>query len=554
MTFETTQKQLGYLTVLPESVTAGKPFGMDLIYTVGERRIEKGGCIRFQIPQACPDPQLRSPIQPGYCRISCSRPGVEFALSASRSGHPKDTAYVTIWGKNLYACLTKGSLHPGDKVILHYGASAAPEMGAFANAVPTPAPFFSGDHYCSVAIDPDGSRAAPFSGMLLCDRCGQLKVLPGSVSQKSSASCLRGHVRILSDHEDNPVQAEWTADSESHRCSAGEMILFGDMHCHSAFSDGLGTPDDCYRFARDVCGLDFCAVTDHAVQMSEAEWLQTMEANDRWNEEGRFLTLLGYELNHRGIGDKNIYYPGSTGELLRDRVWGTWDRWIPPEGHIQKWLDQHAMIMSHLHAGHLDGFYHPQLCRLLEIYSNWGNCEREGAHPAFIPALRQDFRNQWAVDALGLGWHIGFTANSDDHMARPGWSGWHRVEKTYRSGLTAVYVQEPTRAALFDALYQRHTYATTGPRMLIEARMDGKLPGSEIASGQSHSLSLIVHSLGSLQSIELIRMDRIEKVIHPDGADWQGSCILPHTTGPFYLRITRRDGHLAWTSPWYMNN
>ena len=550
MTFETTDGRIGSLSVSPARVRAGEPFGLELTYTVGEARITPGGCVRFQIPQACPDPQLRSPVQPGFCRVSCTNPEARWTLSLVRTGHPKDRAYVTVWGKNVFAELAEGCLERGDRVTLRYGMAASEPEAAFAEVIPTRAPFFSGEHHCSAAADPDGSRAAPYSGMT-CAPYGRLTVLPGEAVKTVRVSCLRGEVRIGLDREDNPVRAEWTAGGPARAARDRQGILFGDMHCHSGFSDGIGTPEDCYRFARDVIGLDFCAVTDHAVQMSDAEWLRTMEANDRWNEDGRFLTLLGYELNHRDSNDKNIYYPGSEGELLRDRAWGTWDGWIPPETHVGQWLRQGALIMSHLHEGRLGGFDHPELCRLVEIYSNWGNCEQEGAYPTFIPALRRDFAHQWAVDALRLGRRVGFTANSDDHMARPGWSGWHRVERTYRSGLTGVYAKEPTREALFEALYRRRTCATTGPRILIEARMDGELPGGGIPAASGHEIRFSVRGYTGLEAVELVRYGAALETIRPDAPGCEGSFSVGPVTDPLYLRVRCRDGHTAWTSPWY---
>lgn len=42
-----------------------------------------------------------------------------------------------------------------------------------------------------------------------------------------------------------------------------ERIYWGDLHCHTVDSDGLGTVSQAYRYARDYADLDFCAVSDH---------------------------------------------------------------------------------------------------------------------------------------------------------------------------------------------------------------------------------------------------------------------------------------------------
>ena len=40
-------------------------------------------------------------------------------------------------------------------------------------------------------------------------------------------------------------------------------VFFGNLHSHTSYSDGSGTPTDAYLHARDVAGLDFLAITEH---------------------------------------------------------------------------------------------------------------------------------------------------------------------------------------------------------------------------------------------------------------------------------------------------
>lgn len=553
MLFESTHPGAGTLKISPESIEAASSFSLMLTWTAGTISVISGGCIRFQIPQACTDPQMISPLKPGYCIAYSSKPGVALSLSAIRTGHEKDNAYVTIWGKNIYVNILSGSLDKGDTVTLCYGSQASNGIDVFGFVPDTHAPFFVGHHHCSAAIDPDGSRNASYSGMLRCENCPELIVRSGKAVRELSTKCLRGEASVSFDLHDNPVRINWNRKTKPDRTEDGRYILWGDMHCHSSFSDGIGTPDECYRFARESAALDFCAVTDHVVQMSDEEWERTIEANRDWHEEGRFLTLLGYELNYPGIGDKNIYYPSEEGLLLRDTVWRTNEK-IHPHTHVKQWLEQGAIMMSHLHAGGLPGFYIPGFCCLVELYSNWGNCERSGALPTFIPSLRRDFKGQWASDALSLGWKVGFTANSDDHMAMPGWSGWHRVERVYHSGLTAVYAKEPTRESLFVSLRNRQTYATSGKRIILDAHMNGELPGSEIPVDEKAEIDMRVVGTTTIKSIELISKNGIEVLLHPNTAYWFGDLTIQPTDGPYYIRITQKDGHHAWTSPWYVEN
>jgi len=50
--------------------------------------------------------------------------------------------------------------------------------------------------------------------------------------------------------------------------NGGLRPYFGHLHSHSGISDGEGTPDEVLTWARDVVGVDFYGMTDHAEQMS----------------------------------------------------------------------------------------------------------------------------------------------------------------------------------------------------------------------------------------------------------------------------------------------
>ena len=553
MTFELSSPAAGKLSVAPATIGIDDPVSITLTWTVTDTAIHTGGCVRFQVPQSFVTPQIKSPLQPAFCRVECSKPDVALSLSLTREGNPKDSAYVTIWGKSVYVSVVSGELECGDMLTFYYGLAASEKTEPFAYVEPTPAPFFTGRHFFSVAIDPDGTRQAEFSGMIRSTDFPEIIVTPGPVVETKEIDTIRGTATVSFDKKGNPVSTTWQNKTNHHFCKTGHQICFGDIHCHSMYSDGLWSPDECYRFAKEVIGLDFCAVTDHVVQMSDDEWNETLEINKKWHCDGSFVTLVGYELNYPGIGDKNIYYPGDSGLLLRDREWGT-ENLIDPHSHVDTWLNQGAIMMSHLHAGNLSKFYVPELCKLVEIYSNWGNCEQKGAKPTFIPSLRTNFDGQWATNALEYGWKIAFTGNSDDHMARPGWSGWHRIERVYHGGLTAVYTTEPTRKGIFHALKNRHTYATSGSRIIVEATMNGALPGSELTSTELLNISYYLKDSSPIEKIELVHNGKTVQTKMVNGTEASGDFVYEPNNGSYYLRVTQLNGHHAWTSPWYLNN
>ena len=93
-----------------------------------------------------------------------------------------------------------------------------------------------------------------------------------------------------------------------------------------------------------------------------------------------------------------------------------------------------------------------RLERSVEVHSDWGTFE-------------------WLLhDAFEQGYRVGILANSDGHKGRHGAS--HPGASLFGAygGLSCLLAPELTRAGLFDALRQRHHYATTGCRLLLDTR------------------------------------------------------------------------------------
>ena len=82
---------------------------------------------------------------------------------------------------------------------------------------------------------------------------------------------------------------------------AAPHVLWADLHGHSNFSDGTGTPEDYLAYARDVARLDVIALTDHDhwgvlfLDQNPELWKRIRTATQVFDEPGRFITLLGYE-------------------------------------------------------------------------------------------------------------------------------------------------------------------------------------------------------------------------------------------------------------------
>ena len=359
-----------------------------------------------------------------------------------------------------------------------------------------------------------------------------------------------------------------------------EGILWGLLHCHTEISDGSGSLDHCYTYMRDACGLDFGAASDHdhLWETSDDMWRLTQQAAVKYNEPGRFTTFLGYEWakwQRKGYGDRNVYYLHDGRPMFRSD-----DANYPTPDDLFKVLKNETVLVIPHHPAeirnHCDWKDHdPEKERLVEIYSVWGSSERSVNQGNPFPvkgtnrARRDSGENPlgFVQRALELGWRVGFTAGSDDHLGHPGDGAAHGE---YRGGLTAVCAGENTRKAIWEALRSRRCYGTTGARIIVEFALDGHPMGSEVRVSTNAELAsrrkikASVSGTSKIKSIEVVRNNREVYTLRPDSPDIAFEWVDPepladvnlppalHSPEPFtfyYLRITQVDGEMAWSSP-----
>jgi len=462
----------------------------------------------------------------------------------------------------------------------YYGTEPFSRAGAAVRELSGPAEF-------TVAVDADGKRSAPYSGFVRIEKQPVLEILPAKPVQLRAVTpcdvrpgnpCTATLVTL--DQFNNPVGVERrrvpppagdvarmtfrrggletrSNPVKKHAGKVEERIFWGDVHGHTRHSDGLGSVDEYYAYAREVAALDFAAITDHddiGPRLSDEEWQVMRRAAEDANDPGRFVSLLGYEYRN-GLCDMNVYYPSSEGELLR----GTDGALASADELTRRLRRLKGMIVPHMHFGADWSGFDPDVYRVMEIYSQHGSAEFAEC-PREIPYLRKQLQKSsktneevYAHDVLAAGRRLGFTAGSDTHAARPGLSDWTRVCRTYLGGLTAVFAGNLTREDIWRALFERRCYATTGNRSILEFTVNGAAMGSEIVSTPrgGRQLSLVCHADGELESITIFRSgecwvheelsgESVERTFDDDsrrGADW------------YYARVDLTGGEMVWSSP-----
>lgn len=265
--------------------------------------------------------------------------------------------------------------------------------------------------------------------------------------------------------ETNPVECV-TGDAP-HR------VYWGDLHAQSIIGCGARTIDAYYAHARDFAALDVCSHQANCFLVSGPEWDDTIRSSLHNHRPGKFVTLLGFEWSAASAlgGDHNVYFAGDEGELRRCSHEFVVDRsdLDTDLSHVEDFYRYYAPLKP-LVAVHVGGrtanlkWHDATLERLLEIHSTHATSE-------------------WFLrEALARGYRMGVIAGSDSVDGRPGNSHPGRMGvRNVRGGLTAIVARALTREAVWDALTQRHCYATTGARILLDVRFGDAMMGDDTA-------------------------------------------------------------------------
>ena len=331
----------------------------------------------------------------------------------------------------------------------------------------------------------------------------------------------------------------------------GRKTLFGDLHQHSAHSDGCGNAEEAYLRAQYIYQDDFVALTDHesflGKRIGPGEWRYLTKVAEKYNKTDRFVTINAYEWTAKmfpGPGHKIVYFPGAgqgTHIVSRDEV---------PEGKdiLREVAKQGAFAAPH-HVGwtgaNLEA-HDPQFQPVWEICSCHG-CYEHADHPL---GQRGELRDQMVHDALVAGHRFGLVACSDGHGLL-----WHhgvgRKRDPFRTGLTAVQAKEHTRQGVFEAIRERRCYATSGAKIVLDLRANGLPMGSELDSSEEVEYHAQVWGTSPIRRLALVGPTGIVESI--ESKENRAEIRSAKKQAFVYARVEQEDGEMAWSSPIFLN-
>lgn len=337
----------------------------------------------------------------------------------------------------------------------------------------------------------------------------------------------------------------------------GYHFYFGNLHAHTGYSDGLKLPEDAFRQARDMAGMDFMAVTDHDYMMLEVpeHWEELKKTALRWSEDGRFVALSGAEWTENTSGHINLFSDGPM--ITRDDY--------PNPAALYRWLDGAPIAVAQ--------FNHPNP----EFQKNWDDFAYDWNANKVIRLLEvgngfwtNNLRYESSyVRALDKGWYVSATSNQDNHSDNWG------TEGDSRTGILAPAL---TRENVIAALRANRTYAAEDRNVAVYFAAEGEGQKKVILGGHldhnGYPIRLSWHIADPDPGDEVARVEVITnggQVVgsfdtgetRPDAAAGQtgptgpaapvleGQLDVTPTTGYswYYLRVTQKDGDRVVTAP-----
>ncbi len=333
-------------------------------------------------------------------------------------------------------------------------------------------------------------------------------------------------------------------------------VYFGDLHVHTSrihqadtFAEEFSREqiEAANSYARDVMYHDFVSVTNHGYLLEDWMWEVTKEVADEFTQDGVFTSFPAFEWtashpcgrhcdpprqDYPAWGHRCVHFRDTNASPLRRCNDPNYDTPMKLFGALPG--PDFATTIPH-HTSHP---VHP---------FDWSTI-----NPAYDRLVEiVQFRDSYETDIIQNGWAseqiLGVVGGSDNHNGRPG----------KPRGITAILAPALTRDALFDALRDRRTYATSHGDIILHFFGDGAIQGSILTSRSSVTLGGEIDSKSeTISLVELLIDGQVITSWQPNQATFrfEERQWLGEEQHYFYVRVTLKNGHQAWSSPIWVNN
>lgn len=360
-------------------------------------------------------------------------------------------------------------------------------------------------------------------------------------------------------------------------------LFWGTLHGESDRFDTAENIESALRFFRDDKALHFYASScfDSEEETPSEIWKTINAQVSEFNEDDRFVSLLGSQWTGEPKieGLRQFLYTKDSKPLMRRKDAKTSSlRKIYKTLPAKELLSIPSFTMGKNVSFDFEDF-NPEYERVVEIYNSWGSSECTAKEGNLRP-IKGKGKNHVSEDpsgsiqeALKKGYRFGFVAGGfDDRGPYEGFYDSDQIQ--YSPGLTAILAKEHSRSSLIEALQNRSCYATTGSRTILGFYIAGAPMGAELNNRAKPGLDFNRHISGyvigtdKLKEVSIIRNGTVLHTFHPneykldftydDSSPLEKVVLKPQPEkNPFvfyYLRVLQEDGHIAWSSPIWVDS
>ncbi|MFH5835482.1 CehA/McbA family metallohydrolase [Proteiniclasticum sp. C24MP] len=360
---------------------------------------------------------------------------------------------------------------------------------------------------------------------------------------------------------------EVTSDAYEWSFYIGEPLYnfyFGQLHSHTNYSDGSGTPDQALTYASNAEQIDFLALTDHSnyfdstanlgtfdnensgLVSSEnaamSKWAYYKSYFDRYTTED-FLAVYGFEMTWSGsYGHINTF--NSNGFVSRN------DPVLNAKGGsgLQAYYDllkeQEGTFSQFNHPGSTFGTFEDfgrydklidEKINLIEVGNGEGPVGGSGYWPSY----------QYYTQALDKGWHLAPSNGQDNHKGKWGDSNTAR---------TVVVADRLDKSSIYGAISDMTVYSTEDNNFEVFYTANNQ-PMGTVLTDSPDRLDILVDfndpdALDVIGKVSVIVNGGI--VAHSEQINSNSGKLevsLPNDYSYYYIMAEQADGDIAVTAP-----
>lgn len=325
--------------------------------------------------------------------------------------------------------------------------------------------------------------------------------------------------------------------------AAGYNVYYGQLHSHTHLSDGYGSPDKAYKYARDTAGLDFFSIADHCSYpyenegLTESEYEDMISVAESYNEDGVYTTFWGYEWTSDSTawgGPETLLGKGHITIINSPDHCDATDEATNELNELVDWMStrdcvaffnhpgQYGTTFDYFNVDYTDKFVGMELWNRNSDYYGSGT---------------------WYHNAMDKGLYIGAAGSQDNHDLNWG---------TLNEWRMAVLAPELTRASIFDAMKARRFYSCRDMNLVLSFTCNDAQMGSVIEPGTD--LNVVIEASDGddeiFSQIDLLENETVIETWYPNTPTPSVSTtVTGEANDYFYVRVYQGGGWEAISSP-----